>query len=91
MRLGGLAWETLKHEIFAMICVVIAPRPVPDRPLMERRDAVSPETLAAQALGQTDAASGGLVPAINLSTNYEQRPDGSYPRAGSTPGPTTRV
>jgi cystathionine gamma-synthase len=47
---------------------------------MERRDAVSLETLAAQALGETDAASGGLVPAINLSTNYEQRPDGSYPQ-----------
>ena len=47
---------------------------------MERRDAMSPETLAAQALGETDAASGGLVPAINLSTNYEQQPDGSYPQ-----------
>jgi cystathionine gamma-synthase len=47
---------------------------------MERRDAVSLETLAAQALGETDTASGGLVPAINLSTNYEQRPDGSYPQ-----------
>jgi cystathionine gamma-synthase len=47
---------------------------------MERRDAVSLETLAAQALGETDATSGGLVPAINLSTNYEQQPDGSYPQ-----------
>jgi cystathionine gamma-synthase len=45
---------------------------------MERR-AVSPETLAAQALGEADPASGGLVPVINPSTNYEQQPDGSYP------------
>jgi cystathionine gamma-synthase len=47
---------------------------------MERPDAVSPETLAAQALGESDPASGGLVPLINLSTNYEQRADGSYPQ-----------
>jgi cystathionine gamma-synthase len=45
---------------------------------MERRDVVAPETLAAQALGETDPASGGLAPVINLSTNYEQEPDGSY-------------
>jgi cystathionine gamma-synthase len=47
---------------------------------MERRDVVSPETFAAQALGATDPASGGLVPVINLSTNYEQQHDGSYPQ-----------
>jgi cystathionine gamma-synthase len=47
---------------------------------MERRDVTSPETLAAQALGETDPAPGGLVPVINLSTNYEQYPDGSYPQ-----------
>jgi hypothetical protein len=40
---------------------------------------VSPETLAAQALGETDPVSGALAPVINVSTNYEQRPDGSYP------------
>src|SRR5262249_22327 len=45
--------------------------------LMERR-AVSPETLAAQALGEVDLVSGGLAPVINPSTNYEQQPDGSY-------------
>jgi cystathionine gamma-synthase len=39
---------------------------------------LSPETLAAQALGEIDAVSGALIPAINLSTNYEQEPDGSY-------------
>ena len=44
---------------------------------MERR-AVSPETLAAQALGEVDLVSGGLAPVINPSTNYEQQPDGSY-------------
>src|SRR5438309_8340827 len=40
--------------------------------------AVSPETLAAQALGEVDPVSGGLSPVINPSTNYEQQPDGSY-------------
>jgi cystathionine gamma-synthase len=39
---------------------------------------VSPETLAAQALGEVDPLSGGLTPVINPSTNYEQQPDGSY-------------
>src|SRR5215470_10716685 len=46
---------------------------------MERLD-VSPETLAAQGLGESDPVSGGLVPALMLSTNYEQQPDGSYPQ-----------
>ena len=31
---------------------------------------LSGETLAAQALGETDPSSGGLAPVINLSTNY---------------------
>src|SRR6266513_3220482 len=44
---------------------------------MEQRS-VSPETLAAQALGEVDPLSGGLTPAINPSTNYEQQADGSY-------------
>ncbi|HEY7881083.1 MAG TPA: PLP-dependent transferase, partial [Streptosporangiaceae bacterium] len=39
---------------------------------------VSPETLVAQGLGEADPVSGGLAPVINLSTNYEQQPDGSY-------------
>src|SRR5216684_7969910 len=46
---------------------------------MERRS-VSAETLAAQGLGEADPSSGGLVPVINLSTNFEQQPDGSYPQ-----------
>src|SRR6516164_11708616 len=45
--------------------------------MMEQRP-VSPQTLAAQGLGEADPESGGLVPVINLSTNYEQQPDGSY-------------
>ena len=44
---------------------------------MEQRS-VSPETLAAQALGEVDPVSGGLAPAIDPSTNYERQPDGSY-------------
>src|SRR5256884_497 len=39
---------------------------------------MSPETLAAQGLGEAAPFSGGLAPVINLSTNYEQHPDGSY-------------
>src|SRR5579863_9642412 len=46
---------------------------------MEDRPA-SPETLAAQALGEADPVTGALAPVITLSTNYEQRPDGSYPQ-----------
>lgn len=45
---------------------------------MEQRPALSPETLAAQALGEVDPLSGGLAPVINPSTNFEQLPDGSY-------------
>jgi len=45
---------------------------------MTRRRAVSPETLAAQALGEVDPVSGGLVPVINPSTTYERQPEGSY-------------
>ena len=44
---------------------------------MEQRS-LSPETLAAQALGEADPVTGGLAPAIGLATNYEQQPDGSY-------------
>jgi cystathionine gamma-synthase len=46
---------------------------------MEREPA-SPETLAVQGPGETDRSPGGLAPVISLSTNYEQRPDGSYPQ-----------
>jgi len=41
---------------------------------------MSPETLAAQALGETDPVTGALAPVVTLATNYEQRPDGSYPQ-----------
>ena len=44
---------------------------------MDQQD-VSPQPLAAQGLGEPDPVSGGLAPVINLSTNYEQQPDGSY-------------
>ena len=46
---------------------------------MDQRPA-SAETLAAQGLGEADPVSGALAPVINLSTNYEQQPDGSYPQ-----------
>jgi cystathionine gamma-synthase len=40
----------------------------------------SPETLAAQGLGEADPVTGALAPVITLATNYEQQPDGSYPQ-----------
>jgi cystathionine gamma-synthase len=40
---------------------------------------LSPETLAAQALGRVDAATGALVPAIYPSTTFEREKDNSYP------------
>ena len=43
-----------------------------------KSSSLSPETLAAQALGEVDKVTGALIPAITLSTNYEQEPDGSY-------------
>jgi cystathionine gamma-synthase len=42
------------------------------------RSRLSPETLAAQALGTVDPGSGALVPPIHLSTTYERGPDGAY-------------
>jgi cystathionine gamma-synthase len=42
------------------------------------RSRLSPETLAAQALGAVDPVSGALVPPIHLSTTYERGPDGAY-------------
>jgi cystathionine gamma-synthase len=45
---------------------------------MQPPPSLSPETLAAQALGDVDPLSGGLTPVINPSTNYEQQPDGFY-------------
>src|SRR5881409_893755 len=41
-------------------------------------DELSRETLAAQALGEIDQASGALSPPIHPSTIYERSPDGSY-------------
>src|SRR5712692_2569118 len=40
--------------------------------------ALSPETLAAQAMGDVDATSGALAPPIHPSTTYERSPDGGY-------------
>src|SRR5262245_18744725 len=44
---------------------------------MEQRP-VSPQTLAAQALGEVDPVSGGVVPVINPSTTHGQRTDVTY-------------
>ena len=45
----------------------------------------SPRTLAAQALGHTDAATGGLVPPIHVTTTFLRDPDNQY-RSGYTYG-----
>ena len=42
------------------------------------RSKLSPETLAAQGLGDVDPLTGALTPGIDPSTNYEQQADGSY-------------
>jgi cystathionine gamma-synthase len=44
-----------------------------ERPLL-------PETLAAQALGRIDAATGALIPPLHPSTTYQRDADNSYPR-----------
>ncbi len=50
-----------------------------DRDSNEReRRTLSPETLAAQALGRVDAVTRALVPAIHPSTTYERDADGGY-------------
>jgi cystathionine gamma-synthase len=53
--------------------------PLREHGLMDQRP-LSPQTLAAQGLGETDPVTGGLAPVLSLSTNYEQQPDGSYPQ-----------
>jgi cystathionine gamma-synthase len=40
---------------------------------------LSPETLAAQALGRIDASTGALIPPLHASTTFERAPDNSYP------------
>jgi cystathionine gamma-synthase len=45
---------------------------------MNENLSLSPETLAAQALGEVDHATGALSPAIHPSTIYEQNPDRTY-------------
>ncbi len=42
------------------------------------RSALSPETLAAQALGRVDPRTGALVPPLHASTTFERDPDGGY-------------
>ena len=52
-----------------------------------------PETVAAQAGGATDAATGALVPPIHLSTTYLRDPDNQYRRGycyGRPDNPTVR-
>ncbi len=53
-----------------------------------------PETISAQALGQGDVPSGGLVQAIHVATTYERDADNQYPNGliyGRPHNPTTRL
>ena len=53
-------------------------------------NSLHPATLAAQALGWTDASTGALVMPLHTATTFERDPDNqyrrgrSYARAGST-------
>ena len=42
-----------------------------------------PETLAAQALGRVDVATGAIIPPLHPSTTFERAPDLGYPHARS--------
>ena len=46
---------------------------------LERPSGLAAETLAAQALGLRDPATGAIVPPLVASAPYERAPDGSYP------------
>src|SRR5215472_65399 len=59
----------------------------------EPRPAWSARTLAAQALGRIDEASGAIVPPIQLATTYIRDPDNQYSRGylyGRPDNPTIR-
>jgi cystathionine gamma-synthase len=59
----------------------------------EAKRAWSARTLAAQALGRIDAASGAIVPPIQLATTYIRDPDNQYRRGlsyGRPDNPTIR-
>ena len=50
--------------------------------MSENRDdaeGLAPETLAAQAMGHVDGATGALIPPIYLTSTFERAPDLSYP------------
>jgi cystathionine gamma-synthase len=47
---------------------------------MADRDKVRPESLAAQAMGLVDEASGAIIPSIHPSTTYLRDPDNGYRR-----------
>ena len=52
-----------------------------------------PETIAAQAAGAMDNATGAIVPAIHITTTFERAPDNSYPKGqiyGRSDNATTR-
>jgi cystathionine gamma-synthase len=50
------------------------------------QDERKPATIAAQAAGAVDAATGGVVPGISMATTYGRGPDYALLRAGNTYG-----
>lgn len=51
--------------------------------MTRKNDAWSPATLAAQALGEIDSATGALIPPIHTATTYERDPDNEYRKGWS--------
>ena len=51
-----------------------------------RQDERKPATIAAQAAGAVDAATGGVVPGISMATTYGRGPDYALLREGNTYG-----
>ncbi len=52
-----------------------------------------PETVAAQALGEIDVATGAVIPPIHLATTFQRNDDGTYPQGNvylRTDSPTVR-
>jgi cystathionine gamma-synthase len=57
---------------------------------MTNRKTLHPATLAAQALGSTDASTGAVVLPIHTATTFLRDPDNQYRRGRGTDAPTTR-
>jgi len=62
-----------------------AEKPTPETAMTDRPHRLKPRTLAAQALGQIEPATGAVVPPIHVATTFIRDPDNQY-RAGYSYG-----